>query len=85
MSTRYVSTWPDRFLPRFIKFFEVRIQPRGEFHPSFVKKIKLLEMKNEKKKLCGFSSNIILANFETFLWNINLRANLLFGRRAIMI
>ena len=30
MSTRYVSTWPDRFLPRFIKFFEVRIQPRGE-------------------------------------------------------
>ena len=30
MSTRYVSTWPDRFLPRFIKFFEVRIQPRGD-------------------------------------------------------
>ena len=44
-----------------------------------VKKIKLLEMKNEKK-LHGFSYIKNIANFEAFFWNLNLSTNRLFWR-----
>ena len=35
------------------------------------------EMKN-KKKLCGFSFSINMANFEVFCWNKKLSSNLFF-------
>ena len=48
MSTRYVSTWPDRFLPRFIKFFEVRIQPRGVLRWNISGKVYIFNKKVDK-------------------------------------
>ena len=46
------------------------------------KKIKLHEMKNEKKtKWFSYTSNT--ANFEVFLWNISLCADLLFIKSVL--
>ena len=42
--------------------------------------------RNEKrKKLCGFSYTLNIANFEVFRWNISLSANLLFLKSDLSV